>query len=140
MADRPSYAVGEIIDVPAHAFNAADHTLLIFARSSCPACQRAKPALASIVAATDALNSSVALVSSAELPSAEEEIQYARELGIEASEVLATDMRALRIARVPAVALVDNSGRVIAFEEGLSGDGAFDAILLKMQSMFHSQQ
>ncbi len=43
-----SYAVGGRVDVPASLYSSTSRTVLVFSRSSCGACQRAKPVEAAI--------------------------------------------------------------------------------------------
>ena len=130
----PSYAAGEKIDVPGMSGRQAEHTLLIFARSTCAACQAAKSTLAEIVAAVGTADSvDVAMVTSSSAPSPEAELQYASEIGIANSQVILMDTALLRLKKVPAVALIDSRGTVLTFKEGAL-DIAPDDILMSLES------
>jgi len=112
-----SYAVGQQIDVPASVYHGVPFTVILFARSTCPACQRAKPFLGHLVRTLSSTGRvQVVLIASAGLSDAE--IAFGRELGIDQTKILAPNARPLRFRRVPAIVAVDSDGRVVYSYEG----------------------
>jgi len=105
------YLTGERIDVPAPVYERASHTLVIFAESGCGACQRLKPLLAALVRTVGQTSTAaVAMVTTASDPDAQ--LRYASEIGLDKSRVTALDLTALRLKRVPTLAVVSPDGQV----------------------------
>jgi hypothetical protein len=115
--DQPAYAVGQRVDVPAGLYDAAPLTLLLFTRSSCPACERAKPAFAELTAALrDRAAVRVTMVVDEGQQAGERE--YLRDVGLAEDRLAVVDFRTLRLRRVPTTVLVDRDGRVLHTQEG----------------------
>lgn len=111
------YPVGTLIDLPAALYASNDRTLLIFGRSSCVGCQRAKPlfrAAASQVRGYDRW--AVHLISTGHLP--EDEESYRAELDANIPMQL-VDAATLRLRRVPSLIVVDTAGTVLMSREGI---------------------
>jgi hypothetical protein len=111
------YVAGELIDVPSSAYSAAPHTILIFARGNCPACQKAKPFLAALVADAGK-NQSVEVRL---FMSGTEELEiglYAAEIGVPASAAHVTPAQS-RLRSVPTIVLVDRTGLIAFAREGI---------------------
>jgi thiol-disulfide isomerase/thioredoxin len=132
-ADQPAYALGQRVDVPAGLYDAAPLTLLIFARSSCPACERAKPAFA-VLAASLRDRAAVRVTMVVDEGQQAGEREYLRDVGLPEDRLAAVDFRALRLRRIPTTVLVDRDGRVLYSQEG--EPSALDAAeLLRMVSL-----
>ena len=50
---------------------------------------------------------------------AEEEEKFARDLGLDPSQIYRTDLRRLRLRQVPTMVVTDHSGRILMVREGL---------------------
>lgn len=121
---RPSYQVGEHVDVSATLYSSSARTLLVFARHDCAACQRSKPALTATLTSLKTLDVAVFLM----VPDAiEDEMPFAREVGIEPSAVKTMKLDQLRLRYVPTFVLVDQTGKILVAREGVlttEGQGA----------------
>jgi hypothetical protein len=116
-ADGAVYGVGDRIDVPVSLYDSAPITLLVFTRSSCGICQRARPALATLaIALRDHATVGVRMVV-ADGTQADER-KYLHDIGLTDSHLAALDFRTLRLQRVPTTVLVDRSGQVLYSLEG----------------------
>ena len=105
------YVIGDHIDVPPAVYERAPHTLVIFAESGCGACQRLKPMLAALVRTVgQAPAAAVAMVTTT--ADTDAQLRYASEIGLDKGRVTALDLTALRLRRVPTVAVVSPDGRV----------------------------
>lgn len=118
--ETPAYVVGEAIDLPADAFRAAPRTLLLFARSTCAACQQAQPFFLDAIGVSSAQPGlAVALVTTGR--NKDDELIYGRTLGLVDAQIHFIAASDLRLKRVPSVAIVDQSGVVRFFRETLTG-------------------
>jgi thiol-disulfide isomerase/thioredoxin len=114
-AIEPAYKTGQTIDTPSEWYASADHTLVVFARASCGACQNAEPFLKQLVADLGA-KSAVVLGSNGKEPN--EELGYARALGLSETSVRVVPT-GLRVRSTPTLVLVDRQGQVLAAWEGV---------------------
>jgi peroxiredoxin len=114
-APEPAYKTGQTIDTPTEWYAGADHTLVVFARASCGACQTAQPFLKQLVADLGAKNA-VVLGSTGKEPV--EELGYGRALGLEETSVKVVPA-GLRVRATPTLVLVDRQGQVLAAWEGV---------------------
>lgn len=112
----PAYATHGRIDVPSAIYESSPHTLVVFARSTCTVCQRSVPFLAQLVREAARAGVQVRLLSSAPLTS--DELAYARALGLDPTQVVATDWKTLRVKRVPTLVLVNQRGEIDYAREG----------------------
>lgn len=117
-AEGRSYRPNDLIDLPASLFSGADRTVLIFARSGCGACRRAKPDLQALVTGLRARQVPVSVVTSTAFR--KEELDFAAEIGVDADHVYLTDLTKLRLKVVPSVLVVDRRGRVLLARENTS--------------------
>ena len=121
LAAAPGYAVGERINLPSETYSASQVTVLVFARSSCPACKTALPFLQRLVRELRTVRDArVLLISTTERT--ESELEFAEGLGMAPSQVLTFDAKSdpgIRLALVPAVVVVDRRGRIHGVMEGL---------------------
>lgn len=128
----PSYKTGERFDGPASLYGETPYALVLFARSSCGACQRAKPFYARlnlVAAGRPAIRVVLAVPASAP---PEGERGYGREAGVDADRVFSVNFASLRLHAVPTVVLVDRSGRILDAWEGLLSSAQQDALLLRL--------
>jgi thioredoxin-related protein len=122
-AGAPAYVAGESIDVRVSLYDQAQRTLIIFARSSCASCQRAKPLLVQVVSEIrDQPGWDIRMMATASDDAAE--LEYAHEIGLEPSAVTLAP-RGLRLSTVPTIVVVDRQGLILFSQEGLP-DPPFD--------------
>jgi thiol-disulfide isomerase/thioredoxin len=111
----PAYAAGQAIDTPADWYDHADHTLVVFARASCGACQQAQPFLKQLV---DELGSKSAVVLATPGQEPTAELGYGHALGL-ADAAVKTVPAGLRVRATPTLVLVNRQGQIIAAWEGV---------------------
>ena len=117
-AAPPAYAVGEQIDVPAAWYNGADTTLIVFARASCAACEKAQPFLTQMVARMQGHGAAVM----AHPPGLDaDDRQFARSLGI-ADDHIQVVSGALKVRATPTILVVNRQGRILEAWEGARPD------------------
>jgi len=110
----PAYAAGQSIDAPAAWYADAPRTLVLFARASCAACEKAQPFLKQLVAAMAGQGGAVM----AHPPGAEaDDRRFAKSLGIGDGDVFVTPA-GLRVRATPTIVLVDRQGRILDAWEG----------------------
>jgi thioredoxin-related protein len=111
----PAYRTGQTIDVPADWYQASPHTLVLFARSSCSACQEAQPFLKGLVAG---LGGHAAVVLASTGQEREEELRYGRAIGIEdALNKIAP--AGLKVQATPTLVLINQRGEILGAWEGV---------------------
>ena len=121
------YEVGQQIDVPSKVYAGYRTTVIVFSRSTCPGCRRAKPLLARI--GTRLQHSStarMAIVTAVE--HTEDEIQYAADLGIARNAMFRVNPYDVRAAMTPTVVVVNQNGRVVFVRQGPLEDRDEDTI------------
>ncbi len=116
-AGAKTYAVGERVDVPPALYQSSAATLLLFARNTCSACQKAKVAFARVAARLRERSTNVLVV--ANVNHRADEIPYVRDLGLDESHLVEVDFNDLRLKVVPTLVLVDREGRVHYTSEGV---------------------
>jgi hypothetical protein len=122
-----AYAVGATIDLPEAVYRQTPFTVVLFARSDCPACQTGEPFYRSVAAfvgthptARMVLSSPVAGAGGAP---AIEEMAYARRLGDGVVIVPWTSDQKPRVAVVPTLVMVNDRGVVLAAWQGAPAAG-----------------
>jgi len=120
------YAAGDRVDVPAAWYAQAPHTLIVFARASCTACERAQPFLKSVVARMDGKGAAV-MAHPAGAPADDQ--TFARSLGVADDHIFLTTP-GLRVRATPTMVLVDRQGKVLGAWEG-AGKPERQAAILK---------
>ena len=113
-AAPPAYAAGQRIDTPADWYNAAPKTLVLFARASCAACEKAQPFLKGLVAGLDGR---AAAVLAHPAGADQEDIAYARSLGVDDPNIRVVTAN-LRVRATPTLVLVNQQGAILAAWEG----------------------
>ena len=108
------YVAGQTVDVPATWYATAPHTLIVFARASCAACEKAQPFLKEIVGQMSG-HGTVVMGHPAGAPEADK--KFASGLGITHDHVIETTP-GLRVRATPTLVLVDRQGRIVDAWEG----------------------
>jgi hypothetical protein len=111
----PAYSTGQQIDVPRDWYGSASHTLVLFARASCGACDKAQPFLKSLVSS---LNGRAAAVMAHPAATVAEDAAFARGLGIADSDIRVVTAD-LRVRATPTLVLVNQQGAILAAWEGV---------------------
>jgi peroxiredoxin len=111
----PAYAAGQTVDVPTQWYTSAPYTLVIFARASCGACEKAQPFLAELVQHVEG-RSDVVMAGPADTHA--EDTQYARSLGVPDGRVQVVPANA-RVRATPTLVLVNREGMILEAWEGV---------------------
>lgn len=114
----PSYRSGDKIDVAASLYSASRRTVFIFARSSCPACQRSKGQMGALVRDLAAAPGVRVTMLHPRGGLAEDERAFAREIGLNDDARVAVDAEHLKVQRVPTIVVVDETGTILDSHEG----------------------
>lgn len=109
-AQPPPYAAGDRVDVDRAAYASSPVSLLLFARSTCPACQRSSDFHRQVVAEGKAHGVPTVLVTPSTDTTAERE--YAEGLGISEAQIYQALPGSIRLRAVPALMMVDASGLI----------------------------
>jgi len=126
----PAYEPGSLIDTPAAWHGATPATLVVFARASCGASEKAQPFIKDLVASLEGRATVVASVGQATY---DEDAAFVRSLGIGADRIHATP-DGVRVRATPTLVLVSQTGRVLHSWEGVGPDQAQAAIKTTIQS------
>lgn len=126
----PAYAAGQQVDVPAAWYADSSHTLILFARASCTACEKAQPFLKDLVAKLDGRAMAV-MGHPAGAP--DDDQKFAASLGISAEHVFET-VPGLRVHSTPTLVLVNRQGRVLSAWEGVGKEDRQAAIVAAIQA------
>jgi thiol-disulfide isomerase/thioredoxin len=110
----PAYIAGQGIDVPAAWYASSPRTLILFARDSCGACQKAQPFLKTLVAG---LKDKASVVMAHPAGTDVEDVAYAKGLGLADANIHVVTAN-LRVKATPTLVLVDQQGRILAAWEG----------------------
>jgi hypothetical protein len=120
-----AYAAGETVDVPSSWYASADTTLIVFARASCAACEKAQPFLAQLVGRVHGRGAAVM----AHPPGADDDDrQFARSLGVSDDRVMVIG-EGLKVRATPTILLVNRQGRILGAWEGVGKADGQAAIL-----------
>ncbi len=106
----PAYAGGDHVDIEAAAYGTAPLSLVLFARSTCAACQRSADFHKQVVAAGRTQGIPTVLITPSD--DAEAERAYAQGLGIASTHVYTVTAGSIRLRSVPALMVVDSSGLI----------------------------
>lgn len=110
----PAYVAGQQVDVPAEWYNTARHTLVLFARESCSACQKAQPYLQTLV---ESVKGRASVVMAHPAGNEESDALFARSMGIPEANRHIVKTR-LRVKATPTLLLVNQQGAILAAWEG----------------------
>jgi len=111
----PAYEVGSTIDTPRDWHANSPFTLVLFAQSSCGACQRAQPFLRHVV---EALGESAPVVLVSPGADRSAEARFGESLGLSATAVQMAPA-GLRARVTPTLVLVDRDGTILHVWEGV---------------------
>jgi len=125
----PAYQAGEIVDVPAAWYSKADTTLVLFARASCGACEKAKPFLTKVVGI---MNAKGAAVMAHPALTEVEDKQFAKSLGVNAPNVVVVTDK-LKVQATPTLLLVNRAGKILNAWEGVGKENEQAAILAAIE-------
>jgi len=114
-APQPAYVAGQTFDAPSAWYADASHTLVIFARASCTACEKAQPFLKELVGA---VGDKAAVVMAHPPGAPDEDADFARSLGIADDRIVIVGSD-LRVKSTPTLVLVDQRGTVMHAWEGV---------------------
>jgi len=110
----PAYIAGQGIDVPAAWYSASPRTLVLFARDSCGACQKAQPFLKTLVAG---LKDKASVVMAHPAGTDVEDVAFAKGLGLADANIHVVTAN-LRVKATPTLVLVNQQGEILAAWEG----------------------
>jgi hypothetical protein len=113
----PPYRVGETLDVPAEWYGRTPATLVVFAKSSCAACQQAAPFLRELIQTVKAGGNGSVLGGASSLPGGE--LPYGQLIGLDADAVKIKARSGNRVKAVPTLVLVDQHGKVLGSWQGI---------------------
>jgi thioredoxin-related protein len=114
---RDAYRVGDRIDTQPETYQESAYTLIVFARASCGACQKARPVLSDVIRqADDSEELRVSLIMPAE--SRADGLEYVRQLGLSESRLFPAALRRLKVRVVPTAVFVDHTGMILGVSEG----------------------
>lgn len=116
-APKASYAPGQTLDLPRTVFQEAPHTLVIFFRPDCGACERLKPFLNRLAVRSDPASLRVVAVTGA--PNRPAAVDFVKQIGLDESHLVTMDLRTVRVSQVPTLVLVDHTGTVEAAIQGI---------------------
>ncbi len=126
---RPGYSVGETIDVPTNVYSGAQHTVMMFMRSSCTACIAAKPLFRTV--ATRATDPARVVIAVPNEPSAAD-LAFANDVGIGSTSVIPI-LQPVQLASVPTIIVVDRAGKILAIHEpNVTTPESLDAIATRL--------
>ena len=123
-----AYPAGATIDTPPAWHQDTPYTLVIFARSTCAACEKAAPYLTGLIASLRGRAAVVYASAGVKLARAEE-LQAARAIGVGESQVHEAPA-GLKVRVTPTLVLVNQRGEVLASFEGV-GPGSKQAVITK---------
>jgi hypothetical protein len=127
------YNVGDRMDLPPDVLGGATHSVLIFARFDCQACQAARASLADLVADLQQQTDVRAVMLTSRRDRADQE-RFGRSLGLVDSQVVPVDFTSMRIKAVPAVVVVDRAGMVVYARAGPLSHSDQVALIRKVTS------
>lgn len=108
--EPPPYAVGGHVDIETAAYSSSPVSLILFARSTCAACQRSADFHRHVVAAGKTHGFPTVLVTTS--TDAPAERVYAEGLGIAGTRVYQARPGSIRLRAVPALMVVESSGLI----------------------------
>jgi hypothetical protein len=118
--EAPSYRVNDYVDVSASAFDGHSKTLIYFSTPTCAACARSEGALSGLVRHAMSHDIGVVLVRPEGVGS--DNAMFSERTGVDVSHVLSLDLGHLRVRRVPTLLIVDRTGKVLMYHEGVLTD------------------
>ena len=109
------YLPGGATDTPAEWHTSASHTLIVFARASCGACEKALPYFKQLV---EFVSPRAAVVVAGGGDARSQDAEFARAMGLSDSSFKIAPA-GLRVRSTPTLVLVDRQGKILAAWEGV---------------------
>jgi len=131
--EKPSYVAGQAVDFSSDVFGQASHTLAIFFRSDCGACERMKPYLARLTSRSSGLTLRVVAVTG--ITNSLDSLSFAKGIGLDESRLITMDLTTLRLKRVPTIMLIDRAGRIEIALEGIPSAQDEESLLRRVTSL-----
>jgi thiol-disulfide isomerase/thioredoxin len=128
-APPPAYSAGTTIDTPADWYAHEKVTLVLFARNSCGACQKAAPYLKTLAATVTSSGGHVVFASTGNEPA--DDLRFAQTMGLEPVSVKVTP-KGLRVRATPTLVLVNARGEILSAWEGVGDDKKQHAITTRV--------
>jgi hypothetical protein len=113
-----SYRLGERIDVAPTIYAGSDRTAILFADARCAGAQASREAFRAVAEAARKANARVVVVTPASPARRQMGAEYAASIGVPVAAVSPLNLETLRLRRVPAAAVVDRTGLLLAYREG----------------------
>lgn len=115
------YEVGSTVDIPKSMIGAARTTIVVFARSSCGACQASKSVLKSIAEMVGARQDArIMLIATDGVDQAE--LAYADDIGVRRADVYAFPVERTRLRVVPTFIVLDGDRTIRHVHQGAQTD------------------
>ena len=109
------YLPGGVTDTPGEWHASASHTLIVFARASCGACEKALPYFKQLV---EFVSARAAVVVAGGADARNQDAEFARAIG-QREDGFKIAPAGLRVRATPTLVLVDRQGRILAAWEGV---------------------
>lgn len=116
------YRVDDTIDVSPHLYSETPYTVIMFARSSCPACVASKPLFAAITERASR-QSQVRAVMALSDDAFDSDVAFADEIGVPRDAQVTIPFSELRLRSVPTTVVVDRTGRVLRVRDRAPSEG-----------------
>jgi len=114
-APAAAYRTGQTIDVPADWYRASPYTIVLFARSSCGACQQAQPFFRQMIGN---LKGRAAVVLAGSAAEHDDDLAFGQLLGLKDAAIHVAPA-GLRVRAAPTLVLVNQRGEVLGAWEGI---------------------
>jgi hypothetical protein len=108
-------------------YESSDQTLLVFASGTCGACLRSASTFGELAAGLRSSQTRFLLLTPTNRHTDQQSLITAA--GLQSSEFVSFDLSTLRLKNIPAVVLVDRSGRILYSREGYVDEDGRAAIL-----------
>ncbi len=125
-AGHTGYSIGDRVTLPSHGPEGARLTVLLVARSNCPACQKTKRVLRS-VADSAKKSGDVAIMLVSASAHSEDDLAFASGLGL--ADLLPGSAAPPGVKVIPAILVVDRNGYITYYHEGILDDADHREIL-----------
>jgi len=110
-----AYRTGQVIDVPADWYHSSPYTVVLFARSSCGACQNAQPFFKQLVGGLKG-RATVVLAGGEEERDAD--AQFGRAIGLK-DPAIRVAPAGLKVRATPTLVLINQRGEILGAWEGV---------------------
>jgi hypothetical protein len=136
---RSTYVVGELVDLPGVA-KSAPFTVVVFARASCRACEDALPLLKAVRETLELRADGRMLLLYRSERRLESEQVYGAALGLTEAEIHFANPPNRRLRALPAIMVIDVSGRIRYLHEGRVSPQTIEALELVLVQRVRSDE